>query len=133
MTTPAATCTIVYDGTCTFCIRQMAWIRARDTRGVFRFVPNKAPNLLTEFPQLANDDLNNGLRMVDAEQAVHVGPDAVYQVARRLPATGWFAWLYRVPIAHSIARLLYGWIAARRYKLAGRCEPDDTNCRVPDA
>ena len=127
------TSTIVYDGTCRYCLRQMDWIRRNDRAGAFSFQPNQAPDLLQRFPQLATDDLNTGLRLVQPDGNVQVGADAVYHVARQLPRTRWFAWLYRVPVLHSIARWTYGYIAARRYKLAGRCEPDDTNCRVPDA
>ncbi len=126
-------CTIVYDDTCRFCRRQMDSIRGRDRDGIFEFLPNRDPALLKRFPQLAGDDLNNGLRLVLPDQRVFVGADAVHQIARRLPSTRWFAWLYRVPVVHTLARWTYGYIAARRYRLAGRCDPGEQACRVDDA
>ena len=119
--------TLVYDGSCQFCIRQMSWIRRHDRAGVFEFVPSQTPDLHSRFPKLASEDLSSGLRAIDAEGAIAVGADAVYQIASRLPYWRRLAWLYRLPVITGLCRWAYAWIAARRYSLAGRC---DESCAV---
>ena len=119
---------IVYDGACRFCQSQIRWIQQRDRAGVFEFLPSAAPDLLQRFPQLMRHDLNSGLRAILPGGSVAVGADGVYEIATRLPFWRRAAWLYRVPGLGSLWRRLYAWIAARRYRLAGRC--DETSCPV---
>ncbi len=121
--------TIVYDGQCRFCLRQVDRIRGRDRAGVFDFMPKQTPGLAERFPQLAGEDFNTGLRLVDVDGRVHVGADGVYEIARRLPVWRSAAWLYRVPGLRQIFRGLYGLVARNRYRLAGRCEEGDA-CRM---
>lgn len=118
---------IIYDGACAFCRRQMESIRRLDRAGVFELVPNQAPGLVDRFPQLANADLQTGLRVVLPDGSVSSGADAVYEIARRLPGRRWVAWLYRVPGLHQLARLAYKKIAQNRYRLScesGACPVD---------
>lgn len=121
--------TIVYDGNCRFCANQVEWIRRRDKKGVFAFVSSAAPDLLRSFPQLADHNLNNGLRAILPSGRIAVGADGVYEIALRLPGWRRAAWLYRVPGLGRLWRRVYAWIAARRYQFAGRC--DDVSCPVP--
>jgi predicted DCC family thiol-disulfide oxidoreductase YuxK len=100
-----------------------------DRAGLFELVPRQAPDVERRFPQLATSDFNTGMRFVAPDGAVSVGADAVYEIARRLPRTRWIAWLYRVPVLHAVARAMYKWIAANRYRLAGRC--DTGACETP--
>lgn len=102
-----------------------------DRAGRFELVPRQSPDLDQRFPQLATSDFNTGMRFVAPDGAVSVGADAVYEIARRLPRTRWIAWLYRVPIVHAIARAVYAWIAANRYKLAGRCDTESCDVAAP--
>jgi predicted DCC family thiol-disulfide oxidoreductase YuxK len=112
---------VVYDGACRFCRAQIARIQRWGGAGRFEFVPSSTPGLFERFPTLQASDLSTGLRLVQGGQ-VSVGAEAVYRIARVLPRTRWFAWLYRVPGLHGLAQRLYGWVAARRYRLAGRCD-----------
>jgi predicted DCC family thiol-disulfide oxidoreductase YuxK len=123
--------TIVYDGQCRFCLGQIERIRRRDRGGVFEFLPRQSPELEQRFPQLAGDDFNTGLRLVDQGGKVHVGADGVYEIARRVPLWRSAAWLYRVPGLRQIFRGMYGLMAKNRYRLAGRCEEGDA-CRIDE-
>lgn len=123
--------TIVYDGACPFCLRQMERIRRWDRRSRFAFMASQDPNLLAQFPQLADQDLLTGLRLVESVGDVHVGADAVYHIARRLPRTQRLAWIYRIPGLRFLWRKLYALIAARRQRQLADC---GTGCSVgPDA
>jgi predicted DCC family thiol-disulfide oxidoreductase YuxK len=121
--------TIVYDGACRFCSSQVAWVQERDRSGAVEFVSSTTPDLLRHFPQLAGHDLNSGLRAILPDGRIAIGADGVYEIALRLPGWRRAAWLYRVPGLGPLWRRLYAWIAARRYRLAGRC--DNISCPVP--
>ncbi len=100
----------------------MRFIQRADRAGLFELVAAQSPDLLQRFPALMRDDLATGLRLIDADHAVFRGADAVYQIARRLPGWRLLAWVYRVPGLRQGLRAAYGWVAARRYRLAGRCD-----------
>jgi predicted DCC family thiol-disulfide oxidoreductase YuxK len=121
--------TVVYDGNCRFCASQVSWIQRRDKKGVFDFMPSGTPEVLRRFPQLAGHDLDSGLRAIWPDGRVAIGADGVYEIALRLPGWRSAAWLYRVPGLGPLWRRLYAWIAARRYRFAGRC--DENSCSVP--
>lgn len=121
---------MIYDGECSFCIVQVGRIRRWDRGGLFEYVPRQEPDLERRFPGLAVGDLSKGMGLVDSDGRIHVGADAVYQIARRLPVWRRLVWIYRLPVAHGVARLVYRWIAANRQSLgrsyeAGRCEQRD--------
>lgn len=114
-------CVVIYDGNCGFCQKQIARIRRWDRNSVFEFVPSQETRLIERFPQLAEEDFNTGLRLIDPSGRVHVGADGTYQIARRLPFWRHIVWLYRVPGLTTICRAAYRWIAANRQSLGGTC------------
>ena len=116
--------TVIFDGDCPFCRRQMAWIAARAAPADFDFVPRQTPGLTERFPILAQSDFNTGLRLVLPDRTIRVGADGVYEIARRLPRWRRLAWLYRVPVLHALAKLAYARIARRRRSLRRTCEDD---------
>jgi len=120
---------VVYDGECSFCLRQIERIKVRDRRSQFEFVPRQSPGLDERFPRLADDDFNSGMRLVTPEGEILVGADALYHIVRRLPIWGKVAWIYRLPGLNALARLVYRWIAANRQRL-GR-SGGETSCSTP--
>jgi predicted DCC family thiol-disulfide oxidoreductase YuxK len=119
---------IVYDGDCGFCRSQIARIRRRDRQGRFEYAAKQTPGLFERFPALEGMNLNSGLRVITPDSTIHVGPDAVYAIARKLPRWRWAAWLCRVPGVHALLRGTYAWVASRRYSLNARC--DDGACHA---
>lgn len=115
--------TIVYDGECPFCVRQIERIRGWDRAGRFAYVPRQSEGLAERFPQLACEDFSSGLRAVRADGSVAVGAEAVYEIARRLPRWRWVAWVYRVPVVRGVCDRAYGWVAARRERSRAVCPP----------
>ncbi len=120
---------VVYDGECPFCQRQIARIRRRDSLGRFEYVPRQTAGLTERFPALAEGDFDTGMRLIRPDGRVYVGADSVYKISRRLPAWLWFAWLYRIPGIHALARSAYAWVAAHRQSLSGN--RDDGTRAVP--
>ena len=122
---------VVYDGNCRFCLRQIDRFKRRDRNGVFEFIPRQFEGLDERFPVLGSGDFNTGLRLIESDGRCHVGAEAIYRIARRLPVYRTLAWLYRVPLLSGLLRGAYGLVARYRYRLAGRatCEPGDS-CRI---
>lgn len=118
----SAKATIIYDGECRFCISQMQRIRLWDTRQAFEYLPAQDPSVPKRFPFLKDMNLESGMRLVNPDRKTYVGADAVYQIARRLPNTSWFAWVYNLPVCKQIAQKLYVWVAANRKRLGQTCE-----------
>lgn len=106
--------TVVYDGRCAYCRKQVAWIQARDAARRFSFISSHETNVTERFPALQRHDLSTGLRVVAPSGRVYVGADAVHAIAARLPRWRWVAWLYLVPGIRQLARMQYARIAARR-------------------
>jgi predicted DCC family thiol-disulfide oxidoreductase YuxK len=124
VTEPAGRPVIVYDGDCSFCRAQIGRIRLKDRRDAFEYVPRQAEGLIQRFPALAEGDFNSGMRLVMPDGAIHVGADAVYEIARRMPVWKLAAWTYRVPGLRALFRWIYAWIAAHRQSLGRTCRDD---------
>lgn len=112
---------IVYDGACAFCQRSIAAIRQRDRQGQFVYLPRQTPGLEERYPQLAVGDFETGMRLIEPDGTMHIGADAIHQIASRLPSLRWAAWMYHVPIVHAVTRRIYSWVAANRMKLSRHC------------
>ncbi len=124
---------VVYDEECPFCQRQITPIRRRDSLGRFEYVPRQTVGLAERFPALAEGDFDTGMRLIRPDGSIYVGADSVYHIARQLPVWRRFAWLYRLPGVHALARAAYAWIADHRRSLGKRCEDDECILpRVPD-
>ena len=123
---------VVYDGECSFCLRQIERLKRRDRRSQFEYVPRQSPELDERFPRLADNDFNSGMRLITPGGEILVGADALYHIARRLPIWGNIAWIYRLPGLNTLARLAYRWIAANRQRL-GRSSAETSCSSPPDA
>ena len=119
---------VVYDGQCSFCLKQVERMRRLDTAGVFEYLPRQADGLEQRFPKLAEGDFDTGIRLVHTDGSISVGADAVYHIACRLRGTKYLAWLYRVPVLNWVFGVGYAWVAKHRYKLAKEC--DDGTCDI---
>ena len=115
---------IVYDGECSFCCRQIERLRSRDRQGLFEYSPRLKPGLEDRFPALADADFNTGMRLIERDDRLYVGAEAIYEITRRLKPWKWIAWIYRIPGLTQLFRAIYAWIAANRHRLGGRCEND---------
>ena len=115
---------IVYDGECSFCRRQIERLRSRDHRALFEYAARQTPGLEDRFPALTDADFNTGMRLIELDERLYVGADALYEITRRLHPWKWIAWIYRIPGLKQLFRAIYAWIAANRNRLGGRCEND---------
>jgi len=120
---------VVYDGDCAFCRASVEQVRRRDREGIFEYVPRRTEWLDERYPELATQDFNTGMRLIEPDGQIHVGMDAVYRISSQLPIWRWFSWLYRLPVINQVAKRAYAWVAANRMKLSRYCDSDGT-CRL---
>jgi predicted DCC family thiol-disulfide oxidoreductase YuxK len=117
---------LVYDGNCGFCRRGIAAVPRRDRSAQFIYLPRQTPGIEERYPQLGIGDFEKGMRLIEPDGTMHIGADAIYQIASRLPYFRRFSWLYHLPVARCLTRRLYAWIAANRMKLSQYCKNDST-------
>jgi predicted DCC family thiol-disulfide oxidoreductase YuxK len=115
---------VVYDGACAFCRRSIDAIRRRDRRHHFAYLARQTPGIEERYPQLAIGDFDQGMRVIEPDGTMHIGADAIYQIASRLPYFRHFSWLYHLPLARLVTRHLYAWVAANRMNLSRYCTDD---------
>jgi len=107
---------VFFDGDCAFCHGWVQFIRQRDTRGRFRWLPLGSPEGVAVCQSL-------GLAVVDPETVVVVADgtiglrsEAVLMIARRLP----WPWPL-LGVGYAVPRFLrdavYRWVAKRRHLL----------------
>lgn len=121
--------TIVYDGECPLCRSSVERVARRDRNAQFDMVPRQASDLLERFPQLAESQSADGMRLTEnyGERRVWIGPDAVFQIGRRVTPHKYLAWIYRVPILKQCCQVGY-WILAKNRQRVGRWVCKDNAC-----
>jgi len=116
--------TVLYDGDCRFCIARVAEIKAWDTSNSMEYIPRQDTSCDERFPALTGLPLDDGIVFIATDGHMSVAADAMYEIARLLPPTRGFAWLYQVPILKQLAQIGYRIIAANRKRLGKTCEGD---------
>jgi predicted DCC family thiol-disulfide oxidoreductase YuxK len=123
--------TVLYDGTCRFCIAQATRLK-RLTRGHVAFESAYAPGVRDRFPMLPPLDATGKLgemKFVDAAGRVFGGAAAVASaLVAGVGPLGWAARVYWVPPLTTLADRAYRFVSARRYGTQGTCE--DGSCQV---
>ncbi len=121
--------TLLYDGTCRFCVAQAQRLKRLSGVGV-RAESMYAEGIRDRFPMLPQpgpDGKIGELKFVDDHAQMYGGAEAIARalMTGRGPLA-WVARLYFVPGARQIANAGYRAIARRRYRLAGTCE----DCKI---
>lgn len=117
---PTARGWVLYDETCEFCQRSVAyWRRVIERRG-FAFAALQAP-WVRERLQLSEAELLGEMRLMLRDGEVFGGADAILRLARAI----WWAWplvaLAWVPGVKRLLRAGYRAVAARRSCTNGAC------------
>jgi predicted DCC family thiol-disulfide oxidoreductase YuxK len=129
----ASAFTLLYDGACPFCLREVTMLRRRDGgRGRIRFVDIDAPNY--DPASYANISYRDAMGRIHGlrEDGTVLRDLAVFREAYRLVGLGWVyaptAWLPARAIADGVYRFWAGW----RLRFTGR--PDmDSLCALREA
>jgi predicted DCC family thiol-disulfide oxidoreductase YuxK len=115
--------TLIYDGDCQFCRRQVDRLRKIEKRGLVQATPFQTADLA-----------RFGIELRAAEEAMHLvapsgtvwrGAEATRELLRLLPFGRPLVWLLRAPGAMFAAERVYRWLARRRHRFG--C--DSSVCR----
>ena len=123
---PGLAPTLLYDGTCRFCVAQAKRLE-RLGRGRVLIASAYADGVRARFPMVPQEGVLGEMKLVEIDGRVLGGAAAI---ARTLEygggPLGLAATLYRLPPIRVVADAVYGVIARNRYRLRGRCE--DGSC-----
>jgi predicted DCC family thiol-disulfide oxidoreductase YuxK len=117
---------VLFDGTCAFCERSVAFIATRDPAGHFRFGASQTPAARALLAQ-------HGVTAAAARSIILIEDGVVYQkstavlrIARRLPLP-WSLASALLVIPRPVRDAVYDVVAAVRHRLAGRSKA----CEIP--
>jgi predicted DCC family thiol-disulfide oxidoreductase YuxK len=118
--------TVLYDGTCRFCVAQAVRLR-RLTRGRVAFESAYADGVRAKFPMLPQHGMLGEMKLVDADGRVYGGAAAIasaFVVCGGVLGLG--ARAYALPPVRWAADRAYRFAAARRLRLKQTCA--DESC-----
>ena len=95
-------------------------LRKLDWSGRLSFISLHDPRVAERYPQLTHEQLMAEMWLVTSDGQKFGGADAMRVLSRRMPALWPLAPLLHVPLAMPLWRAVYGWVARRRYRLAGK-------------
>ena len=133
MTTPQADLTVLYDGGCPLCLREVSFLRRRDQRGRLAFVDVDAPDY--------NPEAWGGISYRQAMARIHaIRSDgtvlvnvAVFREAYQMIGLGWLYAPTTWPLIQPLVNLLYDIWADKRLQWTGRADLDtlcSDRCRL---
>jgi predicted DCC family thiol-disulfide oxidoreductase YuxK len=117
---------VIFDGECNFCRSQVERLSRLDWFGNrLSFISLHDPRVAQRYPDLTHQQLMEQMYVIDQKGRRHGGADAVRYLSRRLPLLWIAAPVLHIPGTAKLWQWLYGQVAKRRYKLAGKsCEND---------
>jgi len=106
---------LIFDGSCGFCVRAVAWMRRHDRAGRIRVLPSEVPGLLQQIG-LSPDEAGRAVWAVTGRDERCSGAAAINRVLAELKPWPWplAARLYTVPPIRWVEDRAYAWIASHR-------------------
>ncbi len=106
--------TLIYDGDCQFCRRQVQFVENRDRRGRIDAVPFQTTDL--DALGIGRHAAEDAMHLVSPAGVVWHGAAAARETLKLLPGLRPAAWLFALPGAMYLAELTYRWVARRRHR-----------------
>lgn len=124
MTTTHVALTLLYDGGCPLCLREVAFLRQRDVRGQIQFVDVDATDYEPEaWAGITYRQAMARIHAITAEGTV-LTDVAVFRAAYRLIGLGWVYAPTTWPLVGTVVDRLYALWANQRLRLTGRAGLD---------
>jgi len=128
---PGERAVILFDGVCALCNTGADWIRARDRRGRFEFLPYQSEEARRRFPGLDPARLAEAMHVVFPDGTVRAGVDAAPWIFGELSGWSWLARLLELPGVRQAARPAYAWLARRRLRIRATSGCERTTSSPP--
>jgi len=122
--------TLLYDGACPLCLREVKGLKKRDQRGAIRFVDLNAPDY--EPQRWGGISYRDGMARIHAlrRDGTVLRDVAVFREAYRLVGLGWLYAPTAWPLIAPIVDRIYAIWASQRLRLTGRPDLDSLcSCR----
>lgn len=132
MTPSKPVLTIFYDGHCPICSREIAWLRARNSRCRLDFQDIYADGFDSTTLGVSIGDLLAEIHGVTADGRLIQGID-VFAIAYSSVGLEWLAAPLQWPLSRRLFARLYSWFARYRRRLGGLCQGkpcQNDQCRV---
>lgn len=113
--------TIIYDGTCKFCQKQLHRIILKDENHLFTYVSSSHKDL-PKLYGITKEQAMKGIIFIDEKGKRFQEAPAIQQIYMRLNSSHIFAWGRKIPLIKQCIDYSYKLLARHRYKLYGRCE-----------
>lgn len=106
--------TVVYDGECRVCIRSVNALRGWDRAARLELVAYQSEGVTERFPSISEREFRESVQLIGPDGSRWEGAAAVEKIFELVPRARPLSWLFRVPFARPIARLLYRVFARHR-------------------
>lgn len=121
---------VLYDGACAFCTAQAERVR-RVAAG--RIDVRPLQEALADVPWVDPEAAVQALHLVDRDGRTYAGAGAIVRLLRLTrPLLGALVLPYHLPGVRGLAERAYAFVAARRYRIAGRSDVDGAGARDDD-
>lgn len=105
--TGSAPWTVIYDGECDVCIRSVNTLRDWDRYGRFEMIAYQSEGVTDRFPDITEREFHESVQLVGPDSGRWEGADAVEKILSLTPRARPISWLFRIPFARPVARVLY--------------------------
>ncbi|WP_144935990.1 thiol-disulfide oxidoreductase DCC family protein [Paenibacillus sp. 32O-W] len=125
---------LLYDAHCVLCRRTVDTLSRLEVGSELIMLPYQEAEI-SQLPEgLTLEQLQSQLHVIDEQNEVYRGAEAVCRIMSKVKGWRWIAVLYRIPFLRPLADRIYKWIADNRYKLFGRnedCESGSCQLHLP--
>ncbi len=124
--------TLIFDGDCRFCRRQVGAVKRWDSAGRIDPVAYQVAEL--EPYGVSLKAAEQAMHLVAPSGAVWSGAAAARELFRLLPVLRPLAWLFRVPGVMFVTERAYRWVARRRHRFgceSSACKRGTSESRPP--
>lgn len=121
---------VIYDGHCGFCQKQVNRLHRWDSGNKLSFLSLHDPQVEEVAPQLTHDQMMDQMYVIPQIGEPRGGASAIRYLSRKLPRLYPVMPLLHIPFSLPIWRMLYKWVARRRYKLSAANDCESEQCEL---
>ncbi len=98
---------ILYDAQCTLCLRFKQALEILDKNDIYSFYDLHQPEIYEQLTFLNFEDCHNKVHLVESDNSVYVGKDAIAQLMKNLPGVSKLVWLLESQMGQKSLEVFY--------------------------
>ncbi len=115
---PASREVLIYDGTCPICSGTAKWIHHNAMDGSFDMITCQSLQEGMQYPDIKHEACMQSMHLVLPDGTVLAGEKALPEIISRLRKYRFAGFLFKLPGAETLSRIVYRWFAKRRYRIS---------------